>query len=255
MSSCEFRVTNSEIGPLPHSLLTAHSSLLLMPLTTILFDAGGTLVYLDYVFLARELLRAGIVVSPRAIRLAEYAAKAEIDRRLLGAVADTDETRRRPYFVALLAHLGVEPALAACLIERFDAAHKQDNLWRKMLPSTPAVLTGLRNRGFTLGVISNADGRIGAILEKCGIAKLFDIVIDSYDVGVEKPDPRIFALTLERLDVRPDQALYVGDIYGIDVVGAERAGLSSVLLDPLGGYNGGPCRKIRHLRELIGAGS
>ncbi len=224
-----------------------------MAITTILFDAGGTLVYLDYAFLARELRRAGIATSVRAIRLAEYAAKAEIDRRLLGAVADTDETRRRPYFTALLEHLGVEPALATRLIEHFDAAHKQDNLWRKMLPSTPTVLTALRNRGLTLGVISNADGRIGAILEKCGIAKLFDTVIDSHDVGVEKPDPRIFALALERLDVRPDQALYVGDIYGIDVIGAERAGLSAALLDPLGGYHGVTCRKIRHLRELMGA--
>ena len=222
-----------------------------MSLTTILFDAGGTLVYLDYAFLARELRRAGIAVSLRAIRLAEYAAKAEIDRRLFGAVGDTDETRRRPYFVALLDHLGVESSRAAMLIEHFDAAHKQDNLWRKMLPSTPAVLSVLRNRGLTLGVISNADGRIGSILQKCGIAELFDTVIDSHEVGVEKPDPHIFALALERLHVHPNQALYVGDIYGIDVIGAERAGLSSVLLDPLGGYDGVSCRKIRHLRQLL----
>lgn len=219
--------------------------------TTILFDAGGTLVYLDYAFLARELRRAGIAVSPRAIRLAEYAAKAEIDRRLVGAVADTDETRRRPYFVALLDHLGVESTLADVLIERFDAAHKQDNLWRKMLPSTPAVLTELRKRGFTLGVISNADGRIAGILHQCGIAELFDTVIDSHDIGVEKPDPRIFLLALDRLNTPPDQAVYVGDIYGIDVVGSERAGLQAVLLDPLGGYGEVPCRKIRHLRELL----
>ena len=222
--------------------------------TTVLFDAGGTLVYLDYAFLARELRRAGIAASPRAIRLAEYTAKAEIDRRLLGALEDTDETRRRPYFVALLDHLGVEPTLANVLIERFDAAHKQDNLWRRMLPSTPAILTELRKRGFTLGVISNADGRIAAILQKCGIAELFDTVIDSHHVGVEKPDPRIFALALERLNTRPDQAVYVGDIYGIDVIGSERAGLQSVLLDPLGGYGEVPCRKIRHLRELLSLG-
>lgn len=219
--------------------------------TTILFDAGGTLVYLDYTFLARELRCAGIAVSPRAIRFAEYAAKAEIDRRLGGAVADTDEMRRRPYFVTLLDHLGVESTLADVLIERFDAAHKQDNLWRKMLPSTPAVLSELRKRGFTLGVVSNADGRIAAILQKCGIAELFATVIDSHDVGVEKPDPRIFALALDRLHTRPDQAVYVGDIYGIDVVGSERAGLQAVLLDPLGGYGEVPCRKIRHLRELL----
>ena len=222
-----------------------------MPISTVLFDAGGTLVFLDYLFLARELRHKGIVVASRAIRRAEYAAKAEIDRRLLGAVADTDETRRRPYFIALLDHLGVEASTAAQLIEHFDAIHKQNNLWRRMMPSTPAVLQQLRARGFALGVISNSDGRINAILQRCGIAQFFDLVIDSHDVGVEKPAPQIFALAMQRLHVPAHQALYVGDIYGIDVVGAERAGLQAVLLDTLGLYQGAQCQKIRHLRELL----
>jgi putative hydrolase of the HAD superfamily len=219
-------------------------------ITAILFDAGGTLVFLDYFFLARELRRNGIAVSSRDVRRAEYVARAEIDQRLLGAVADTDETRRRPYFSALLDHLGVEAQQAQRLIASFDAAHKQDNLWRRMMPSTPAVLRQLRSSDLTLGVISNSDGRINAILRQCGIAQFFDIIIDSHEVGMEKPEPGIFSLALQRLRVRPQQALYVGDIYGIDVVGSERAGLRSVLLDTLGLYGGVPCRKIRHLREL-----
>ena len=222
-----------------------------MSITTILFDAGGTLVFLDYLFLARELRRNGITVSSREVRKAEYAAKAEIDRRLLGAVADTDETRRRPYFTALLDHLGVESQHAQRLISYFDAIHKQNNLWRRMLLSTPAVLYELRTRSLSLGVISNSDGRITTILQQCGIAHLFDIVIDSHDVGVEKPDPQIFSLALQQLHIQPRQALYVGDIYGIDVVGAERAGLQAVLLDTLGCYEDVHCRKIRHLRELL----
>lgn len=218
---------------------------------TILFDAGGTLVFLDYFFLARELRRNGIVVSSRDVRRAEYAARAEIDRRLLGAVMDTDETRRRPYFAALLDHLGVVSQHAQRLIAYFDVIHKQNNLWRRMLPSTPAILKQLRLRGLILGVISNSDGRIRTILQQCGIAHFFDIVVDSHEVGVEKPDPRIFALTLQRLNLRPYHALYVGDIYGIDVVGSERAGLQAILLDTLDLYEGMHCRKIRHLRELL----
>lgn len=221
-----------------------------MPITTILFDAGGTLVFLDYFFLARELRRNGIAVSSRSVRQAEYAARTEIDRRLLGAVVGTDETRRRPYFSALLDHLGVDAQLAQRLIAFFDVVHKQDNLWRRMMPSTPAVLQQLRSCGLTLGVISNSDGRINAILQQCGIAQFFDIIIDSHEVGVEKPDPGIFTLALRRLQAQPQQALYVGDIYGVDVVGSERAGLQSVLLDTLDLYDSVHCRKIRHLREL-----
>ena len=222
-----------------------------MSITTILFDAGGTLVYLDYTFLARELRRAGVSVSSRAIRQAEYAAKAEIDRRMRGPVTGTDDTRRRPYFSALLDGLAVDSHTADQVIKRLDAAHKEDNLWRLMMPSTPRVLQELRAQGFTLGVVSNSDGRIADILHECGILTFFGVVIDSHEVGVEKPDPHIFHLALAQIKKRPEQTAYVGDIYGIDVVGAERAGLRPLLLDTLGYYNDVPCTTIRHLRELL----
>jgi putative hydrolase of the HAD superfamily len=218
--------------------------------TTVLFDVGGTLLHFDYFFLRRELRRVGVRVTTRAIRFAEYAAKAETDRRLLGPSQETDETRRRPYFAVLLDRLAVEPSAAAQVIERIDAAHARDNLWRLMLPSTPRLLAGLRDRGFTLGVISNADGRVTTLLRDRGIDAFFRVVMDSHHEGVEKPDPRIFRLALERAGARPEQAVFVGDIYAIDVVGAQRAGLRPFLLDALGGYDGVRCEKIRHLREL-----
>ena len=71
-----------------------------------------------------------------------------------------------------------------------------------------------------------------------GIRDAFELVIDSQLVGVEKPDPRIFAIALERLGLPPAAALYVGDIYEVDVVGARRAGLDVILLDPLGLHAG-----------------
>jgi HAD superfamily hydrolase (TIGR01509 family) len=221
------------------------------PITTVLFDAGGTLVHLDYFFLSKELRRAGIRVNCREVRRAEYAAKREIDRRALGTCHDTDETRRRPYFSALLDHLTVDASTSDQLLRRFDAAHARDNLWRVMMPSTPRVLAELRNRGLTLGVVSNADGRIAGILQQCGLEQFFDVVIDSHLVGVEKPDPRIFHLALERAKAQAERAIFVGDIYGIDVLGAERAGIRPLLLDVLGHYDGVQCERIRHLRELL----
>lgn len=222
-----------------------------VPITTILFDAGGTLVHLDYFFLYKELRRAGIRVSCREVRRAEYAAKREIDRRARGIFHETDETRRRPYFAAFLDHLAIEAPTAAQLLQRFDVAHARDNLWRVMMPSTPQVLAELRNRGLTLGVVSNADGRIARILQQCGLEQFFDVVIDSHLVGVEKPDPRIFHLALEQAKTRAESAIFVGDIYGIDVLGAERAGIRPLLLDVLGYYDGVQCERIRHLRELL----
>ena len=220
-------------------------------ITTILFDAGGVLVHLDYSFLARGLRAAGIQVISRDLRRAEYAAKIEIDRTFREVLPSTDETRRQPYFFVLLQQLGIEAGAAHRLLQQFETEHRRDNLWRLRLPSTPGVLTDLCAQGITLGVISNADGRIAAILEKAGIAQFFDVIIDSYVVGVEKPDPAIFRIALDRMGVKPEHAIFVGDIYAIDVLGAERAGLQPVLVDMLGAYKNVRCRKIQHLRELL----
>ena len=60
------------------------------------------------------------------------------------------------------------------------------------------------------------------------------MVVDSRLAGFEKPDPRIFLPALDALQVAPAEALYVGDLYEVDVVGARRAGMAAVLLDPAG---------------------
>ena len=159
-----------------------------------------------------------------------------IDRSFRQLLPSTDETRRQPYFSILL-------------LRQFDAEHQSDNLWRLRLPSTARVLTAPCAREITLGVVSNADGRIAAILGEAGIAHFFDVIIDSHVVGVEKPDLAIFQIALDRIGVKPEHALFVGDIYAIDVPGAERAGLQPVLFDILGEYEDVRCRKIQHLCE------
>ncbi len=222
-----------------------------MAITTVLFDLGGTLLHLDYFFIRQELLRVGIRVTTRAIRRAEYAARAEIDRLALKPTPETDETRRRPYLAVILDQLAVDKNTAVQVIKRLNVAHVQDNLWRLMLPSTPRVLTELRDRGFTLGVVSNADGRVATLLQKQEIKQFFAVVIDSYLVGVEKPDPRIFHLALEQVKARPENTIFVGDIYAIDVLGAEQAGVRPILIDMLDYYQGVRCEKIQHLRDLI----
>ena len=71
-----------------------------------------------------------------------------------------------------------------------------------------------------------------SILTELGLAKHLDFVLDSAEVGVEKPDPRIFRIALERAGVDPAHALYVGDLYSVDVLGARAVGMEAVLLDP-----------------------
>jgi putative hydrolase of the HAD superfamily len=83
-----------------------------------------------------------------------------------------------------------------------------------------------------------------------GLREHFDFVIDSTLVGMEKPDPRIFRMGLERLGVAPEEAVYVGDIYEIDVVGARAAGMAAVLVDPLNRWTDLDCDRIAAIHEL-----
>ena len=117
------------------------------------------------------------------------------------------------------------------------------------------TLAGLRARGIATGVVSNADGRVEAMLGALGLAPHLEVVLDSHLEGVEKPDPEIFRRALARLDRPAARTLYVGDIYSIDALGARAAGLTPVLLDPLGGYADADCATIARLPELLGQSS
>jgi FMN phosphatase YigB (HAD superfamily) len=75
-------------------------------------------------------------------------------------------------------------------------------------------------------------------------------MLDSHEEGVEKPDPRLFEIALERSGARRGETLHVGDLYHVDVQGARSAGLDAVLLDPAGLYADFDCRRIRSLGEL-----
>jgi putative hydrolase of the HAD superfamily len=86
-----------------------------------------------------------------------------------------------------------------------------------------------------------------------GLASAFDLMIDSTEVGVEKPDGGIFALTLQRLGVAPGAALHVGDFFHIDVVGARAAGLHAWLIDSAGLYEGYDCPRFPDLTGVVEA--
>ena len=119
-----------------------------------------------------------------------------------------------------------------------------------MQQGTDDVLRELKRRGYRLGVISNADGTVERLLDDMGLLGHFEFVIDSTSVGVEKPDPRIFRMALERMGIEPHEAVYVGDVYEIDVAGARAAGIRAFLIDPLMRLGHLDCDRIASLTEL-----
>jgi putative hydrolase of the HAD superfamily len=99
-------------------------------------------------------------------------------------------------------------------------------------------------------VVSNSNGRLRDLLARLGLLDPFSEVIDSHEVGAEKPDPRLFEIALARARARRETTLHVGDFYEIDVVGARAAGLHAALLDVAGLYGGHDCLRFASLTAL-----
>jgi putative hydrolase of the HAD superfamily len=115
------------------------------------------------------------------------------------------------------------------------------------------TLTELRARGYQLGLITNRDNvdRFYELLGELALGPYFDLVLASGEVGVRKPEPGIFHAALERMGTEASAALYVGDNYWADVVGAQSAGVTPVLLGPLGLFPEAECRRLDRIDQLL----
>ena len=220
------------------------------PVETLFLDAGGVLVNPNWQRISDALAARGVRVTPQVLAEAEPHAKRRLDVPDLIRHGN-DSQRGWTYFNLVLEHAGIarSPGTDAAL-EELQAYHGVHNLWELVLDDVVPALERLRARVPRLVVVSNANGRLHTVMERLGLARFFDVMLDSHLEGVEKPDPRLFALALERAGGRPETTLHVGDFYWIDVKGARAAGLRAVLLDSAGLYPEADCPRIRSLGEL-----
>lgn len=224
-----------------------------MPLDTLLLDAGGVLVHPNWARVSAALDRQGVRIEPAVLAAAEHHAKRELDVPERIATTD-DDSRGWLYFNLVLAHAGVgrSGATDAALADLREY-HALQNLWEQVPPGVVASLDRFRAWGLRLVVVSNANGTLRAHLGRLGLAAYFDHVLDSQEEGVEKPDPRLFRLALERSGARTEASLHVGDLYQVDVVGARAAGIRAVLVDPAGLYADHDCPRVASLPALADA--
>ncbi len=143
------------------------------------------------------------------------------------------------------------------MFERFDdffervfQVFEDPKSW-KLFPDTLPALTKLQEQGIELGIISNFDSRLFAVMRGLGIAQSFDTVTISSLAHAAKPSPKIFQQALEKHAVDPEEAMHVGDSLSDDVEGATKAGLQAVLLDRQGRYPATGVKTIRSLDELL----
>jgi len=221
-------------------------------LRAIIFDAGNTLLRMNYPVIAEHLAGRGRRVSVEEVEEAELRARVRLDPHLAPGASTESQSIAGYYLRFILDHLGISDEAE---IEGIDRWRREFNLpvglWNRADPEAPAALRRVKSAGLVTGVISNSNGSVRAILEETGLAAHLDFIIDSAVVGVEKPDPRIFQLGLLEGAVSPEEAVYVGDLYTVDVLGARGAGLDGVLLDPRGYWHPRDCRLARGLGHAL----
>lgn len=156
-----------------------------------------------------------------------------------------------PAFVERLpGALGVPDTYHAAFVERYRERDAVRTF--RLFDDVLHVLEELAGRRVRVGIISNND-EAGDHARAMDVHHRVEIIATPTTFGVGKPDPRIFAEALTLLGIAPSRALYVGDSYDHDIVGARAAGMTPVLIDRFG-INPRPhdVLRIASLTELSG---
>jgi HAD superfamily hydrolase (TIGR01509 family) len=212
-------------------------------------DAGNTIIFLDHARIARILAAEGIDVTAETLIRCEGEAK-----RLL-----EDGYGERPAWehegevgglgwgqtiATILVQAGIDRSRVPSLLATLWRNHQELNLWWLVPDGLGPALDSIRALGVKVVVVSNSEGMLDVLFERLGIARYFDLVVDSGKVGIEKPDPGIWQIALAAYPTPPDRVLHLGDTYATDIAGANALGFRAALIDPFGHYEG------RHLDVL-----
>jgi putative hydrolase of the HAD superfamily len=220
-----------------------------------LFDAGGTLFDLkptrEEVF--QKLLRArGFDVPIDKLISVLASAERRFDEQTATLNGVSEEPFWKQYDKFVLDALGYTSDLELFskeVSQEFDKLIPEVKSWAEY-PDARPLLDVLTQRGFRLGIVSNATDLVRKVLDNLELTSYFHSIVVSEEVGVRKPDPKIFHMAAKELRTPPNRAIYIGDRFTIDVIGAKRAGMNAVLLDRNGSYSDVNCLKVRSLSAL-----
>ena len=224
-------------------------------LRAVFFDAGGTLVDPRPTFtelLSSTLREQGYDVSPESIRerlprFAEHFERAARERELWSTTPERSRRFWGAMYRELMEDLGFPfpEALAERLYEVFT-----DPTNYHLFPDVLPTLDALQRAGLALGLISNFEEWLERLLDFLEITGYFDVRVISGMEGVEKPDPAIFELALERAGVGAAESVYVGDNVTFDIEPAAAAGMTAVLVDRWERHPEHPGTRITSMEDL-----
>jgi putative hydrolase of the HAD superfamily len=219
----------------------------------VFFDWIGTLAHPDpdrHELFAQVATELGISISPQQLIKGIHMAESQVPA---GAPPRWREGKDEAPFIrwweVLSAEAGIQMPREVMLEITRRASYQAKSARWVLYDDTLPAMKMLKQQGLVLGLISNiVVGRAGAGLESC-----LDLVVTSREVRANKPEPPIFLAALERAGVSAPEAVYVGDQYQTDVLGARGVGIKPILIDR---FDLEPevsdCPRIHSLVELPG---
>jgi putative hydrolase of the HAD superfamily len=230
------------------------------PYTAILFDMGYTLIEFEppQEVIVQEVLRAA--GAERSVHEIEAAVAVVFGAYYQDAATVTfpateayDGETQAKLARGMLAQLGLETGEKSLesYTEALESRFRQPGVIRPY-PEVVEIVGTLRQQGYRLGIVSNWSWNLRERVAQVALDGFFEIVWASAYAGCNKPHPDIFRQALAQMGIAPNRALYVGDNYRHDVVGARNAGLQAVLLDRDGTADDPDCPVISDLWGLFG---
>ncbi len=181
----------------------------------LIFDVGGVVIFYDHMIAAKKMSKV-INVSPKRIfkvlsgRWNKHTVASDLgepSRKYWKIVAKILEVKKIPY-------------------KNFD------NLWNTIFWPNKRIfplLIKLRKEGYKIACISNTNfTHIRYILKKYNLRKFFDVLVFSCDVKTRKPHPKIYKIALKRLNIKPEEAIFIDDKHE-NVHGAEKLGINGII--------------------------
>lgn len=219
----------------------------------IAFDLGLTLVYnAREEYYIKYLKKHNIEISRQEIDLAFHYADKTFMRHYIGVLG-----RPPQYFLPW--YLGIVNYRLGQLFDlneqsKFIMDHTDMTTYWKLFDWSKDVLKSLIEKGYEVALLSNWDLSCRELIKNLGIFDLFDYVIISSEIGIEKPDERIFKRLMEKSGYKANEILYVGDNYYDDVEGSRKVGIETVLINRFG--NAGieeinDCQVIQSTKDLL----
>ncbi len=213
----------------------------------IFFDVGNTLLFPNRERIHAPLAERGFTPDAEHLRDLECRTKNRFDGMMIAEGA-ADHSFWWMFYSQLLSEIGLTDDDDSVRDQLVSGIRNSAN-WDQIRPGTAEQLRDLGTR-HRIAVISNADGRIEDVLDRCGIAQCFLTITDSGLVGYEKPHPEIFRQALTSMKAAPEESLYVGDVYSVDYLGATGAGMQAMLMDAAGAYRDKGVPRVESLEEL-----